>query len=145
MNVSDPGRIFHTYDKWECWAAGFYEPAKNGLSRAQGEEMYRVFLSDLARFREALEHVTAEWKHSCEHYLTNAAMNRIAWLGQAAMCYATGVPSSYRSGFSLLTEEQQLAANELALEYLNKWLVVNGRDELTMEEAYSYDRQSDIY
>ena len=24
VNVSDPGRIFHTYDKWECYKAGFY-------------------------------------------------------------------------------------------------------------------------
>lgn len=145
VNTSDPGRIFHTHDKWECYAAGFYAPTKAGLSRAQGEEMYRMFFSDLERFREALEHVIAEWKHSCEHYLTNAAMNRIAWLGQASVCYATGVPASYRSGFSLLTEEQQLAANELALEYLNRWLTANGRDEVTLEEAYSYDRQSDIY
>lgn len=145
VNTSDPGRIFHTHDTWECYQAGFYAPTKPGLSRQQGEEMYRVFLSDLERFGEALEHVITEWVHSCEHYLTNIAMNRIAWLGQAAMCYATGVPASYRSGFSLLTEEQQEAANELALEYLNRWLVANGRDEITMEEAYSYDRQSDIY
>jgi ParB-like chromosome segregation protein Spo0J len=145
VNTSDPGRIFHTHDKWECYAAGFYAPTKPGLSRAQGEEIYRVFFSDLQRFRDALEHVISEWKHSCEHYLTNAAMNRIAWLGQASVCYATGVPASYRSGFSLLTEEQQTAANELALEYLNRWLVANGRDEVTLEEAYSYDRQSDIY
>lgn len=145
VNTSDPGRIFHTHDTWECYQAGFYAPTKPGLSRAQGEEMYRVFLSDLPRFGEALEHVITEWKHSCEHYLTNVAMNRIAWLGQAAMCYATGVPASYRSGFSLLTEEQQEAANELALEYLNRWLVANEREPISMEEAYSYDRQSDIY
>lgn len=144
-NTSDPGRIFHTHDKWECYAAGFYATTKNGLTRAQGEEMYREFLSDLGRFEEALERVITEWKHSCEHYLTNVAMNRIAWLGQAAMCLATGVPATYRSGFSLLTEEQQLAANELALQYLNIWLAANGREEVTMEEAYSYDRQSDIY
>lgn len=145
VNTSDPGRIFHTHDKWECYHAGFYAPTKPGVSRAQGEEMYRVFLSDLVRFGEALEKVIVEWKHSCEHYLTNVAMNRIAWLGQAAMCYATGIPASYRSGFSLLTEQQQRAANELALEYLNRWFEANDRPTVTLEEAYSYDRQSDIY
>jgi hypothetical protein len=145
VNTSDPLRIFHTHDKWECYQAGFYASTKEGVSRAQGEEMYRVFLSDPPRFGDALGHVITEWKHSCEHYLSNVAMNRIAWLGQAAMCYTTGIPQSYRSGFYLLTDEQQKAANELALDYLNKWLEKNDRDTVTMEEAYSYDRQSDIY
>ena len=31
--------------------------------------------------------VIVEWVNSCEHYLSNFAMNRIAWVGQAAMCY----------------------------------------------------------
>jgi hypothetical protein len=61
------------------------------------------------------------------------------------MCYATGIPAAYRAGFSLLTEEQQEAANQLALEYLNYWLEAHRRKPVTMEEAYSYDRQSDIY
>jgi len=145
VNTSDEGRLFHTYDTWECHKAGFYASTKEGISKAQEEEMYRVFLSDNARFAEALQSVISEWKHSCEHYLTNVSMNRIAWLGQAAMCSATGVPASYRSGFTLLTEEQQDEANETALEYLNMWLAANDRPLVTMEEAYSYDRQSDIY
>lgn len=145
VNTSDEDRIFHTHDKWECLRAGFYASTVTGLSRGEGEEQYRVFLSDLPRFREALEHVITEWKHSCEHYLTNKAMNRIAWLGQAAMCYATGVPATYRAGFSLLTQKQQDLANNLALEYLNKWLEANDRQPVSLEEAYSYDRQSDIY
>jgi hypothetical protein len=45
----------------------------------------------------------------------------------------------------LLTEAEQEAANQSALKYLNKWLVENKRKEVTMEEAYSGDRQSDIY
>jgi len=145
VNTSDPDRIFHPHHLWECYAAGFYAPTKHGVSKAQGEEMYRAFLSDLPRFRDALEHVTSNWKHSCEHYLTNRAMNRIAWLGQAAMCQATGIPASYRAGFGLLTLEQQNSANELALEYLNRWLAKNGRRPVEMDEAMSYERQSDIY
>jgi ParB-like chromosome segregation protein Spo0J len=145
VNTSDPSRIFHRHEDWECHQAGFYAPTKTGVSREQGEEMYRAFLSDLEKFEDALGHVVLEWQHSCEHYLTNIAMNRIAWLGQAAMCYATGIPASYRGGFSLLTEEQQRAADELALEYLNYWLEAHRRPTVTMEEAYSYERQSDIY
>ena len=57
-------------------------------------------------------------------------MNRIAWIGQAAMCYETGIPSIYCSGFNLLTEQQQDEANKVALKVLNKWLKNNGRDKL---------------
>jgi hypothetical protein len=89
--------------------------------------------------------VITEWKHSCEHYLTNVAMNRIAWLGQAAVCYAHGIPNTFRGGYYLLTAEQQTAANETALVALNKWLVANKRETVSMEQAFSYERQSDIY
>lgn len=144
-NTSDENRIFHTYDKWECAAAGFYDtkpPA--GLTADNCRAMYRDFLSDLDAFRDGLEKVTTEWKYSCEHYLTNSAMNRIAWLGQASMCAVHGVPSEYRGGYSLLTKDQQTAADELALEYLNRWLERHNMEPIPMEEA-NPDRQSDIY
>ena len=145
VNTSDEGRIFHTYDKWECYKAGLYATSKPGWSKMQCEKAYRGFLSDLPKFEKALQGVITEWKHSCEHYLTNVAMNRVAWLGQAAACYALGLPATYRGGFYQLTEDEQKAANEMALTYLNKWLEANGRPRATMEEAYSYERQSDIY
>lgn len=145
VNTSDEKRIFHTYENWECHKAGFYNNTKEGMTKAECEEAYRKFLSDIPRFGATLEKVITEWKFSCEHYLTNAAMNRIAWLGQAAACYDMGIPSSYRGGFFLLTEKEQEAANQCALIYLNKWLTANEREPVTLEQAYSGDRQSDIY
>jgi ParB-like chromosome segregation protein Spo0J len=145
VNTSDPDRIFHTWEKWECHKAGFYDTHKDGMSRAECEEAFGHLLSDPDTFAESLEHVITEWKHSCEHYLTNVAMNRIAWLGQAAACYALGIPATFRSGYNLLTAEQQLAADEVALVYLNKWLETNGRKVVGMDAALSYERQSDIY
>ncbi len=64
-------------------------------------------------------------------------MNRIAWLGQASMCIATGIPSRFRGGFYKLTEAQQARANATALEYLNRWLVLRGEPELAPEAAQS--------
>ena len=145
VNTSDEGRIFHTWDKWECHKAGFYEPTLNGLTKEECERMYESFLTSEEAFSAALERVIKEWKNSCEHYLTNNAMNRIAWLGQAAACISMGIPSSFRGGFNLLNPEQQEKANAIALKYLNRWLVENGRPEVTLAEAYSGDRQSDIY
>jgi len=144
VNTGDDDRVFHTYEHWECYKAGFYNPTKEGMKKDECELAYRNFLSDLPKFESALNSVISEWKNSCEHYLTNSSMNRIAWLGQAAACYALGIPSSYRGGFSLLTEKEQELANQLALIYLNKWLSANGREEVSMDEAYSV-RQADIY
>lgn len=146
VNTSDEGRIFHTYEKWECYKAGFYATTPpEGLTKADCERRYHTMLSNIPQFCTALERVIVEWKHSCEHYLTNAAMNRVAWLGQASLCWLHGIPSMFRSGFYLLDEGQQQRANEAALYYLNKWLTANGRPEATLSEAYSGDRQSDIY
>ena len=144
VNTSDENRIFHTYGKWECYKAGFYKSSVEGKSKQECEEAYRDFLSDTKRFKAALKRVITEWKCSCEHYLSNAAMNRIAWLGQASMCIETGVPAAFRSGFALLSPQQQDEANKAALIYLNKWLKANDRKPITLEEAMSA-RQSDIY
>jgi hypothetical protein len=129
-------RIYHTWDKWECYPAGFYEdhPPK-GIDKDDCENLYRDFLADIERFESALTRVIAEWTNSCEHYLTNQNMNRIAWLGQAAMCIDTGIPSRFRGGYNLLTDEQKLAADQKAFEYLNRWVVSQGYSELTWEEA----------
>lgn len=144
VNTSDKDRVFHTYDKWECYKSGFYNTTKDGMNKEQCQEAYRDFLSDTDKFAKTLQCVITEWKHSCEHYLSNNAMNRIAWLGQASACYALGIPAVFRGGYQLLTEEEQNEANETALIYLNKWLKANGREEVTMEDANS-GRQSDIY
>lgn len=145
VNTSDPDRIFHTWENWECHKAGFYKSKFEGHTEEQCEQMYADFLSNDSKFREALNGVISEWENSCEHYLTNKAMNRIAWLGQASMCYATGVPSKYCAGFNLLSEEEKLIANNTALEYLNIWMKNNNRNHCSIEEAMSLGRQVNIY
>ena len=144
VNTNDPERIFHKYDKWECYKAGFYATTKDGMTAEQCEEEYRKLLSNEKEFRKALKYIIYNWKYSCEHYLTNQSMNRIAYLGQASLSYIKNIPSKYKSGFNLLTEEQQNKANNIALEYLNKWLKKHGRKVVTLDEAMT-DRQSTIY
>lgn len=138
-------RIFHTYDKWECEKAGLYKQSVDGMKADECKEAYRAFLADTERFRAASEKVISEWENSCEHYLTNFAMNRIAWIGQASMCYETGIPSKFCSGFSLLTDEQKEAANQVALDTLNKWLASHGMEGVTMEQALNASSQVELY
>lgn len=131
-------RIYHTWDKWECYPAGFYEERPPGrMTAREAVEAYAAFLRDIPRFETALERVITEWKNSCEHYLSNENMNRIAWLGQASMCIDTGVPAAYRSGFNLLSDDEKQAANDAALRALNRWLEKHSEPALTHETAKS--------
>jgi len=131
-------RIYHTWEKWECYPAGFYnDKADSDLPKEELEKQYADFLADTGRFKEALAGVISYWKNSCEHYLSNENMNRIAWLGQASACYALKLPSAYRGGFHLLTLEKQKEADLTALWALNQWLKSKGETQLTYEQAQS--------
>lgn len=133
---SDGDRMLHTWDKWECYKHGFYaERMPKGMTQQDGELQYADFLADKGRFEQALQKVTTEWKHSCEHYLTNDRMNRIAWLGQAAVAQALQIPSMCRGGYRLLTDQMQYEADQTALTYLNRWLGANGRSHVMRAEA----------
>lgn len=115
-------RIWHPWHKWECFKNGFYKSfEESGLAREQTEFNYRDFLSDLNFFEEALKCVIQEWIISCEHFLSNTSMNRVAWLGQSSACYAGGLCAEGRGGYRLLNLEQQKAADELAKKYLQLW------------------------
>ena len=144
QNTGDTSRIFHTFDKWEAVAAGFFAPGLKGRDREECEQEYGVFLADLDAFGAGITKVFKEWPNSCEHNLTNSSMNRIAWIGQAAACCALGLPSTYRAGFSNLPQDKQDAANALALKYLNMWLSGRGLTEVSMESALS-NRDSDLF
>lgn len=138
-------RVYHTWEKWECYPAGFYEErAPHGWSKEEAELAYAAFLRDTPRFRAALSRVLSEWPRSCEHYLSNENMNRIAWLGQASACIAEGLPSAFRGGFNRLTVEEQALANQTALDALNAWLEAYGEPTLTMETAASRT-QANLY
>ena len=143
--VNTENRVFHTYDKWECFEAGFYATKVEGMNKEECQTRFRDFFKNLPLFEQNLDFIITNWKYSCEHYLSNPAMNRIAWLGQAAVCLSEGIPSSFRSGWSLLTEQEQDAANNVALVYLNRWLVAQGEAEVSLNEAAASGRQSVIY
>ena len=126
-------RVFHEWHTWECYPAGFYgDKPPEGMTVADCEEAYKEFLLDLELFGQAIEGVFKDWPKSTEHYLTNEKMNRVAWIGQSAMCYQTGIPARFCGGYNLLSDEQKLAADELALEFLNKWLESDGRERVDM-------------
>jgi ParB-like chromosome segregation protein Spo0J len=145
INTDDPNRVFHTFDKWECVKAGFYATTKDGWTREQCEQAYFDLLTDCNEFESAARKVLEQWPMSCEHYLTNSAMNRLAWIGQASVCFKYGVPSQFSSGWNLLSDEQQKGANAVALKVLNEWLASREIGMLNFEEAAAIGRQVEIY
>ena len=134
-------RIYHTWDKWECYLSGFFDSTHKTLSDDECEKEYALFFKNNSLFEETLEKIIKEWKYSCEHNLTNENMNRIAWLGQASICYHKNIPSRYKSGFRLLSEQEQRKANKTALKFLNIWLANNGYEKLSEEESHQKTKQ----
>lgn len=115
-------RIYKRWDEWECFKNGFYETiAPANYTPDSARLAYAEFLSDIPRFQSAMRRVVSEWPNSCLHFLTNTEINRIAWMGQAAMCIETGVPSVFRGGFKLLSGAKQKAANKAAEEAIKQW------------------------
>lgn len=130
-------RNYKPWWEWECYPAGFYEnkPINKTLTEDDCREAYRELLSDIPRFQRALDRVLEEWPNSCEHYLSNERMNRIAWLGQASLCIELGIPSRYRGGYMLLSDDEKLAADTAALGALNSWLQGRGEPEVDLVGA----------
>lgn len=125
-------RIFHPYDKWEDYRHNFYGGQE--FNNDKSIETYAALLKDLPKFESALRVIVSEWQYSCEHNLSNEAMNRVAYLGQAACALLYKVPHNVsRGGYTLLTFEEQKAADVLAQKYLDLWLekYVNSKEVST--------------
>ena len=96
-------------------------------------------------FRKTINELFEKCPCSCEHNLTNRALNRIAWIGQAAVVFKYHIPAIFCSGFQLLNEHEQDAANSVAFEELNKWLLSKGLETVSFDEAYQSGRQVELY
>jgi hypothetical protein len=139
-------RIYHTWEKWECYPAGFYEtkPPSKDMTTEQCKQAYADFLRNKYLFSVSAKAVITEWKFSCEHYLSNERMNRIAWMGQAAMCLHSGVSKFFCGGYFLLTKQEQHDADQIALEAINDWMIASAHQPITMTDALG-KTQADLY
>lgn len=112
-------RIYHPYHLWEEVAAGMWadvENAKEHLDRAVAftgnHELYGLFMMRVA----------AEWRYSCENALTDAMLNKRAWIGHAATALAIGCPEDItRKAWGMLTDEQRFLANQQADRAIKWW------------------------
>jgi hypothetical protein len=115
-------QVYHSWDKWECYKNGFYKTSPpNNLTNEECENIFRQIITSNVLFNEGINMVFANWKYSCEHFLTNKSINRVAWLGQAAVCILTNIPSKYRISFRKISIEEQIKANKLAENRILQW------------------------
>lgn len=84
-------RIYHPYDKWEDYKAGFYDNVSGKNKDELIKKVIELF-SNPELTKVYMMKVIDEWNYSCEHNLTNYSMNRIAYIGQAACCLYSKVP-----------------------------------------------------
>ena len=123
-NLSDIPRIYHPWWDWECYKSGFYSTTPPlGSESDKCKQRYAEFLKNSVLFKDAINRVFKEWPNSCEHFLTNPNINRIAWLGQASMCITSSIPACFRSGFTLLSAEDQYIANEVSRKAIESWIL----------------------
>lgn len=114
-------RIFHHYNKWEDYHAGMYDESKDGRKERVGTAIQ--ILGNEKICREAMQKVIDEWQIATEFNLSNAEINRKAWLGQAACsCYGNVHEDETREAWGYLTDEQRRTANAIAAEIIKEWL-----------------------
>ena len=114
-------RIFHHYDKWEDFHHGMYNEDK--VDRKARVELAASILGHPGTCYQAMKMVVENWPIATEFNLSNAEINRRAWLGQAACSIYGGVhEDETREAWGLLTIEQRTRANAIATKVIRNWV-----------------------
>lgn len=120
--LSKRERIYHHYEQLEEYHAGMWK-----IYRGEKRKDFINKAADLMRcpdeFKLAMQEAVRAWIKSCEANLTADSVNKIAWLGHAGCCVATGSPEDCtRAGWHLLNQSEQDEANRVVGEVLEEWL-----------------------
>lgn len=114
-------RIYHHYTEWEDYQSGFYADYNSFELQKSIERVTYVFSCENVT-RKYMTQVTEKWIKSCEHNLTNYNMNRIAWLGQAACCLHSNIPSKATMNvWKMLDRYTQDRSDKIAIEIIEIW------------------------
>lgn len=125
-------RIYHHYEKWEDWKAGFYNACSGKIKEEKISKVIEMFNNEFLT-RKFMLKVIDEWVYSCEHNLSNLSLNRIAYIGQAACCLYSEIPCSVTmEAWSLLSKEVQDRSDLIANEILTLWEVKQKNKQLCL-------------
>lgn len=125
-------RIYHRYEKWEDYKAGFYDNCTGETKKEKEKLVLEMFNSEELTLK-FMNRVVDNWVNSCQHNLTNESMNKIAYIGQGACCLFAGIPSTVTMGmWSKLSKNTQERADKNAKKVLNKWLKTDKNVQLCL-------------
>ena len=114
-------RIYYRYELWEDYQNGMYAECREG--RTERVKQAAAILGNATVCRKAMEKVVFDWVKATEYNLSNASVNRKAWLGQAACaCWAGIHEDETREAWGLMTDAQRIKANEIAQEIIVAWV-----------------------
>lgn len=113
-------QIFHHYSKWEDYKNGLY----NGVCDRHEEkvQLSKELLSNQEEFFNVAIDMFKNWEHSAEHNLTDNAINKKAWIGQASCCFNHQAPDYVTiEAWWSMDEETRKKANKTAIKALKQW------------------------
>jgi hypothetical protein len=114
-------REWHHYKEWECYRHGMW----SRVPRDQERELILkavAFTGDAELYGLWMMRAIEVFKVSCAHHLSDASLNKRAYIGHAACALAHGFPEYIvRKAWGLLAQGQRDAANVKASEALLKW------------------------
>lgn len=118
MNIN---RIYHHWEKWECYKNGFYDIIPNN-NKAKYKNIVIDFFNNKDLTTEYMQKVIEQWEYSCEHFLSNKSMNRVAWIGQASLCIYKKVPNLITMHFwNYLEQDIKDRSNKIAQNTIIQW------------------------
>ena len=116
-------RIYHRYENWECFKNGFFRNVSGEEKKELAEKVLELF-NNPEQTKIFMQKVIDEWKYSCEHNLSNIALNRVAWLGQSACCLYAKIPYSITmENWRFVDEENKIIACEIAEKIIKEYVL----------------------
>lgn len=114
-------RIFYHYQLWEDFHNGMYDESHEG--RNERVLQAKEILGNPETCKSAMQKVIDEWPISTQYNLSNAGINRKAWLGQACCSIWAGIhEDEVREAWGMLSDKQRAEANHIAYKIIKKWL-----------------------
>jgi hypothetical protein len=112
-------RVYHHYEDLEEYHIGMWRIVR-GKKRKEFVANAAALMQQPDEFKDAMLKALDAWPKSCDANLTAEAVNRIAWLGHAGCCIATGSPEeATRAAWHTLAQDE---ANRVAGEVLDLFI-----------------------
>ena len=114
-------KIYHHYEKWEEYKYGMWRKVSSE-EESQHLKWAIDFTGNADLYGTWMLKVVDDWPISCEQNLSDSSLNRQAWIGHAACCYANKCPEYIvRTAWWELTQEQRDRANAKADYAIKRW------------------------